>query len=638
MKSARPMLLGAVIVSVFFVLSPARAVTLPQTGKLFPAETTFLINVSDFSRLEAQFKKTNLYKLYKDPAMAVFVENFQQKWRQTLQEKENEFIKALFDAGVRPTGRLTVALMTRDYAARGEDFGVVVISQWGPGIDKIKQAIDKMVQKILAEGAKRTHQVYRSVDIITIIKPRPPKQVRQLSVSGQGEQKVIIKTVERAPLTVSYCFLGDVLIAGTDVNIEALKFVLAHVQGVRANALADSADYVGTIKSLGTDRDIELYLNTKQLIQTSIDADSSGKTRTMMTNLGFGNVGGFGFSIGFARKAGTFCNGVGFLKVAGPKRGVLKILEPVLARINPPRFISGSACSLSFLHLNIKTAYDELLKLLSSINPMLAAPFMVPLVPPGADGQGGLELKRDVIEYLAPEIIIAQGIKKDPQAAVPVGTIVSVAVTDRKALEKSLFTLHSKLIAPSAPDARRELLKHLLGHTIYTLKLSLPSLPGPGRIPMQQAAPGADFQMPQIAFTVTDTHLIVGSESSVEQAIRRLSELAAPTIEQAAWFRAVKSAIPAVVGFAGLTDSAAYNEFIWRQLKAGAAASSASSTLGPGPFPMVPQGLGRLVDFSLLPEFETVRKYFGLSASYGISRADGFYFEFKHISPVSTSD
>lgn len=635
MKSARPMLLGAVIVSVFFVLSPARAVTLPETGKLFPAETTFLINVNDFSRLEAQFKKTNLYKLYKDPAMAAFVEHSEQKWRQTLQDKENEFIKALVDAGVRPTGRLAVALMTRDYAAKGEDFGVVIISQWGPGIDKIKQAIDKMVPKILADGAKRTHQVYRSVDIITIIKPRPPKQVRQLSVSEQGKQKVIIKTVERAPLTISYCFLGDVLVAATDVNTEAFKFVLAHIQGVRANTLADSADYVDTIKSLGTDRNIELYLNIKQLIRTSIAADSSGKTQTMMTNLGFDNVGGFGFAVAFARKPGIFCNGVGFLKVAGPKRGILKILEPVLARINPPRFISASACSLSFLHLNIKTAYEEVFKVLSSINPMLAAPLAVPLVPPGADGQGGLELKKDVIEYLAPEIIIAQSIKKDPQAAAaPTGTIVSVAVTDRRALEKSLATLHSKLIAPSAPDARRE----LLGHTIYTLKLSLPFLPGPGRIPMQQAAPGADFQMPQITFTVTDTHLIVGSEPSVEQAIRRLSELAAPTIEQAAWFRAAKSAIPAVVGFAGLTDSAAYNEFIWRQLKAGAAVSSASSTLGPGPFPMMPQGLARLADFSLLPEFKTVRKYFGLSASYGLSRPDGFYFEFKHVSPVSTSD
>jgi hypothetical protein len=39
-----------------------------------------------------------------------------------------------------------------------------------------------------------------------------------------------------------------------------------------------------------------------------------------------------------------------------------------------------------------------------------------------------------------------------------------------------------------------------------------------------------------------------------------------------------------------------------------------------------------LFDFGLLPDFDAVRKYFGLSAGYGISRADGFFFEFKYLS------
>ena len=38
-------------------------------------------------------------------------------------------------------------------------------------------------------------------------------------------------------------------------------------------------------------------------------------------------------------------------------------------------------------------------------------------------------------------------------------------------------------------------------------------------------------------------------------------------------------------------------------------------------------------DFSLLPEFGVVKKYFGLSAGYGISRPDGFFFEFKYLNP-----
>ena len=45
------------------------------------------------------------------------------------------------------------------------------------------------------------------------------------------------------------------------------------------------------------------------------------------------------------------------------------------------------------------------------------------------------------------------------------------------------------------------------------------------------------------------------------------------------------------------------------------------------------QGGEALLDFSLLPEFDDVKKYFGVSAFYGISRQDGYFFEFKYMNP-----
>ncbi len=41
-----------------------------------------------------------------------------------------------------------------------------------------------------------------------------------------------------------------------------------------------------------------------------------------------------------------------------------------------------------------------------------------------------------------------------------------------------------------------------------------------------------------------------------------------------------------------------------------------------------------LVDFSLLPDFDAVRKYFGISTFYGVSRPDGFLFEMKYLAPI----
>ncbi len=47
---------------------------------------------------------------------------------------------------------------------------------------------------------------------------------------------------------------------------------------------------------------------------------------------------------------------------------------------------------------------------------------------------------------------------------------------------------------------------------------------------------------------------------------------------------------------------------------------------------MFSQGGSDLFDFSLLPAFDAVRKYFGLSAFYGLSIPEGFFFELKSLS------
>ncbi|MHC4106084.1 MAG: hypothetical protein ACYSR9_14170, partial [Planctomycetota bacterium] len=107
------------------------------------------------------------------------------------------------------------------------------------------------------------------------------------------------------------------------------------------------------------------------------------------------------------------------------------------------------------------------------------------------------------------------------------------------------------------------------------------------------------------------------------------------------------SAVPSVVGLASLQDKAASGEPLWsalRRLKQNgkkAKAEDLGVETGVGVSPgsaflhlIFSQAGSDLFNVSLLPEFDTVRKYFGLSAFYGISRPDGFFFEFKYLNPV----
>jgi hypothetical protein len=182
-----------------------------------------------------------------------------------------------------------------------------------------------------------------------------------------------------------------------------------------------------------------------------------------------------------------------------------------------------------------------------------------------------------------------------------------------------------------------------LGHTIYLV--SLPPLPlsSGEATPMQAPSAPTTLQVPKLAFTITDTHLIFGVESTIERIIRTLSSAEAVSVDSAKWFTFAKSAIPSVVGLAWLQDEAVSCELFWWMMKETGKSKDKDSSISMGismdskslsPHLMFSQT--GLVDIRLLPEFDDVRKYFGLSTLYGISRPDGFFFEFKYLnSPVT---
>jgi len=151
--------------------------------------------------------------------------------------------------------------------------------------------------------------------------------------------------------------------------------------------------------------------------------------------------------------------------------------------------------------------------------------------------------------------------------------------------------------------------------------------------------------IPKIAFTVTDTHLIFATESAVEQAIRTLGS-GAESIGSARWFNKARSNIPSFVGLAGLQDNAVSGELLWSTMRQSKKPDKADgedqpNQIGVGissrsilPQVAFTQGGDALFDFSLMPKFDAVKKYFGVSAFYGISRQDGFFFEFKYLNPA----
>jgi hypothetical protein len=590
------------------VVVSARANALPKTASLVPPETVLLVDVDDFSELKKQFEKTNFYELYKDPAMAAFVEDVKTKYREEIHKlDENDIFRTLMDTDVLPQGRVAFALVLTEQTIDANEPPVLFITQWGENIDKIKQAIDKMAEKNIEMGGhQKSSEDYRGVSIETML--------------------------DEQSKTFSYCFVDDCFIGA--MNTDILKFAIAHIKGVTSATLADDADYNATMKVVGPYHDVDVYVNIKQIIKTALAKDTTNETQTIITNLGFDNVTSLGYSVGVARRPGISHSCRVLLKIEGGKKGICKMLDFQSDVIRAARFIPASAHSVIFANLNIRNIYEQLYNILYNFNPTTAAMMQVPLLPTGPEGQPGLELKGDIIDHLGAQIIIAQSTRKPlPADSMPTESLIAIAVRNRDGLEESLSLWHSKMILPSNPDAQRE----LLGHTIYLL--SMPALPffRPGRTPMQALPESGPVQMPNLAFTITDTHLILGFEPAVEQAIRTLSSSEAESVGSAEWFTSAKLAIPSVVGLAALEDHTTSTEILWWMLKQTSKAKKSGTAPGLTEITMFgPMAFAQMFNFDLLPEFDAVRKYFGSSVFYGVSRPDGFFFEFNYLNPTGT--
>jgi hypothetical protein len=585
----------------------AAADALPATAKLLPAETILFVNVEDFNQTQRQFEKTSFYKLYKDPAMADFVADAKTKWREKLPQQSNKIVQAILDTEILPQGRAAAALITNEQNKEANEPAVLFITQWGEKLPKIAEAVEKEVKKLTEDGAHRKSENYRDVNIETV--------------------------VEEGATAVSYCFFKDCLIGST--NVDVLKFVIAHIKGASSETLADDSDYTAALKTTGPYHDIDFYVNIKQIIKTAVASDASGDTRKTISDIGLDNIVALGCSVGFSRQPGSNCCGTVLLKINGVKKGICRMLEAESATFKAPRFLPASTYSVTFINLNIKKAYDELYSVLCDAEPSLAEELLTPLVPSSSDGEPDVELERDIIENLGSQIVLAQTVNKPFSAgSAPSASLIALGVSNRSALEKSLSYLHSKLIAPDRPDSKRQ----LLGYTIYLFDFFslLPNFPRGGLTPMQQPMKETVLQTPAMAFTVTDTHLILGSEPIVEKAIRTLSGSESGWVGSSKWFTSAKDNIPSVVGLAGMEDSTVSNELLWWTFKQSGKTKIGGTSLGPVSLRFGQPLMSASINPALLPDFDVVRKYFGLSTLYGVSRADGFFFKFNYLAPAKT--
>jgi len=605
-----------------FILLAASAVYVqaepaPAFDKLLPERTLFFVRIDNFSSFTTQIEKTRLYKLYQDPSMARFVEQLEKMLAHTAMKDSDEFTRQILDNKLRPVGEILFAAIPKgaDESIDSEP-SILMLSRWGENLPKVRGALEKDWQREIEKGAGRTVRSFQGVDIITIMTGRQDADARDDSSQAQPDKDDPAPAAGE-PDTTLFCFLEDALLVSDD--IKTLEFVIAQWKGAANPGLADDQGYRQARLSAGPYYDLEGFVNLKQLLKM-IPEGADGSTGKNLSAFGLDNLDCIGFAAGIARKTDSDYTLKVMLKTEGPRKGLLKILEPENAAMKLPAFLSASAGQVTVLHIDIGKASTELFQMLSNFNPMLAASMVAPVVPAGPDGDDGVTIKDDILAHLTGPIYITENTPANSGQTTPGRSLLAIGVKEYEKLQRSVAKIHSALIAPGKPQLQRE----LLGYTMYLI-------PIPSFMAEPDEAPG-EIEKTQTnqALVVTKTYAFFGDEASVELALRRMQDPKAEMLADVPWVKKAQSMLPGPVGMALLVNNAELFRQLWKSLVAKELPlEMLMFSLNDSDDEGSPQ-----LDFALLPKFSEVEKYFGLGCSYLLTRPDGFLLVAEETAPV----
>ena len=268
----------------------------------------------------------------------------------------------------------------------------------------------------------------------------------------------------------------------------------------------------------------------------------------------------------------------------------------------------------------------------------------------GADGQAPVDFNKDVMVQLTGPVTAVNRVTKPYTSPDASQMTLAVGVRDGEILDTALGRIHGIFIGRGREEFKRE----IRNRAIYVLPLGdilgmvIPFLRG--------ATPGTG----QMGLSVADNNLVFGSIKSVEQVIRDLERKDIEGIQADEMYQWASKFLPAQAGVFLYQNNRITSAAQWAQIKKAAsrpreaAESQDEEAAGPDEFqagrPPVPRAggtgflasgeqlveiLGKYVDFTALPDFESVKDYYGATVGHMIGTEQGIYFEMRSVRPPS---
>jgi hypothetical protein len=644
--------LGSTLFLLLTLVQPSPAV-IPPPERLLPENTLVLLTAPDFTKLRAAWDKLPQKRFLDDPAMKPFRDNFVAKWKeQFVKPLERELEIKTEDYTGLLQGQVTLALTEESDEPEAKSAGMLLLIDAKDKSNQLKKNLSALRKKWVDGGKalKSTKIRDNEFTILTVSSNDLPKTLRKFFPKGSEVQELGDENASKPEPQNDELIIGQVdslLVLST--SVKAVEKVVARATGGAIPPLADVATYQADHAALFRDAPLYGWINlkvfidnlTRKLAQHKENDEAPNpfdvKPQKVLASLGLSGLKTLAFCYQPTRDGSMVQLFLGVPE--STRQGLFRILAGEPRDSRPPAFVPADVVKFQRWRIDGQKAWETAQKSIADISPqwLNGINFLLETANTAAkEKDPGFDVKKNLIANLGDDLISYEKAPADKSPA-PLNSPPSLFLLASPNAEVFAASLKSILVfaqqSGGAPDERE-----FLGRKIYSVSLKSVMVPLGG-------GEGAAAAPRSVTYAASGGYVAFSSEPALVEEYLRSSEGQRKALRDAPGLtEAAQRVLGPNSSLFGYENQVETMRAMFERLRKNGAASSAGSSGAAANLlqsgvnvPATVQGFKELMDFSLLPNFDAIAKYFGLVVYGGGATVDGLSLKFFLPSPAAAN-
>ena len=624
------------LASLTLVISTSIA-AVPPPERLLPEDTLGMVTVPNYSAARKNWDASAGGQLFLDPSIKPFKDKFLAKLRTDVVEPvEKEFGIKFADYSGLSRGQVTLALTRNGWEGQPDvKPGFILAIDSGDQSAKLKTNLENLKKKWTDGGKQMRTEKIRDVEFTVYIFsgeeitkafnkifPDPNAGWETVDAPKPDEKKAPSKTEWFVGQSDSLLLVGD--------SAKELERVLVRQAGGEVPPLADKATFSSIFNSSFRDAncygwvDINAILTVvaKQAKAAGGEGGDAPRRRRggpdlagdkMLSALGLMGLKTLSFTEKQAPDGSLYQFAAAIPE--SDRRGLFKILAIEPREAAPPAFVPADAVKFSRTRLDLPKAIDQIEKTLTDAAPQMAGLFKMVVDSAGKEKDPNFDLRSQLIANLGDDLI---SYEKTPRKLTLDGlnsppSIFLISSPKPQELASALRALSGLLPQQAAKVRERE----FLGRTIYSIGL-----------PNMQGRRGGAQAERLLHYAASGGYVALSTDPAMLEEYLRSNVGDAKSLKDTPGLGEAAQKVGGMnTGLFGFEDQRETSRVALEILKK--ESGSLANLIGASPFAgrlglnENPNAFKDWLDFSLLPPFDQISKYFGIAVWAGAIDANG---------------